>query len=74
MQRTFRASLHLSPSISSSNLPQVGAEYPLEPPKITFMTKVFHPNVNFDTGEICLDILKRDWSPAWSLQVAPPSP
>jgi ubiquitin-protein ligase len=31
---------------------------------------MFHPNVNFDTGEICLDILKREWTPAWSLEAA----
>lgn len=48
---------------------QVGPEYPMAPPSIRFVTKVFHPNVNFDSGEICLDILKREWSPAWSLQV-----
>ncbi|ETB63308.1 hypothetical protein, variant 3 [Plasmodium yoelii 17X] len=24
--------------------------YPIDPPMITFITKVFHPNVNFTTG------------------------
>jgi peroxin-4 len=42
--------------------------YPLVPPKATFVTKVFHPNVHFKTGEICLDILKTAWTPAWTLQ------
>jgi len=48
----------------------VGPDYPLTPPTMKFVTKIFHPNVYFDTGEICLDILKKDWSPAWSLQSA----
>ena len=45
-------------------------QYPMVPPTITFKTKIFHPNVMFKTGEICLDILKKEWSPAWSLQSA----
>lgn len=47
------------------NVPE---NYPHVPPKATFTTKVFHPNVHFKTGEICLDILKQNWSPAWTLQ------
>jgi len=43
--------------------------YPLAPPKVIFVTPVFHPNVLYKTGEICLDILKPDaWTPAWTLQ------
>ena len=42
--------------------------YPLVPPKVSFTTPIFHPNVLFNTGEICLDILKPDaWTPAWTL-------
>ena len=36
----------------------------------TFVTKVFHPNVHFRTGDVCLDILKKEWSPAWGVQAA----
>ncbi len=45
----------------------VSPQYPLVPPKASFITKIFHPNVHFKTGEICLDILKNSWSPAWTL-------
>lgn len=41
--------------------------YPLAPPRAAFETKIFHPNVHWKTGEICLDILKDAWSPAWTL-------
>ena len=47
-----------------------GSDYPLAPPTIKFVTKIFHPNVHFRTGDICLDILKKEWSPAWGLQAA----
>ncbi|KAK9840833.1 hypothetical protein WJX81_007780 [Elliptochloris bilobata] len=47
------------------NVPE---HYPLQPPSVRFRTKVFHPNFHFKTGEICLDILKHAWSPAWTLQ------
>ena len=33
-------------------------EYPFEPPKMKFMTKIWHPNVSSQTGAICLVSLK----------------
>ena len=41
--------------------------YPLSPPQVRFATRVFHPNVHVRTGEVCVDILKAAWSPAWTL-------
>ena len=43
-------------------------DYPLDPPSITFTTPVFHPNIHPTTGEICLDVLKTEWSAVWTLQ------
>ncbi|CAN6633031.1 ubiquitin-conjugating enzyme E2 1 [Trichomonascus vanleenenianus] len=37
--------------------------YPTAAPKAYFNTKIFHPNVDPQTGEVCVDTLKRDWSP-----------
>ncbi|KAI0817653.1 ubiquitin-conjugating enzyme [Xylaria sp. FL0064] len=41
--------------------------YPLAPPKITFRTQIVHANVSLRDGEICLDLLKEAWTPAYSV-------
>jgi peroxin-4 len=41
--------------------------YPLQPPKMTFRTPVVHPNIALQSGEICLDLLKDAWTPAYSV-------
>ena len=38
----------------------LGKNYPSEPPRGFFMTKIFHPNVA-SNGEICVNTLKKDW-------------
>jgi ubiquitin-conjugating enzyme E2 S len=36
-------------------------DYPKNPPKATFKTRIYHPNVDESSGAVCLDTLKKDW-------------
>lgn len=41
---------------------QIKDNYPDEPPECKFITKVFHPNINFKTGSICVNFLKAPYN------------
>merc|ERR1712054_458260 len=42
---------------------EIPPEYPFKPPALTFDTKVYHPNIKKSDGQVCQDILRKDWSP-----------
>jgi len=42
-------------------------DYPYKCPKITFLTKIFHPNID-ENGNICLDLLRNEsWVPSLNM-------
>lgn len=41
--------------------------YPLVPPKVDFITKIYHPNIDH-LGRVCLNSLKDDWNPVLQIR------
>ena len=39
------------------------SDFPASPPRGFFLTKIYHPNVEWSNGAICVNTLKRDWKP-----------
>ncbi|CRH02869.1 NEDD8-conjugating enzyme UBC12, putative [Plasmodium relictum] len=42
--------------------------YPINPPKIICLNKIFHPNID-EKGNVCLNVLKLEWNPIINLQM-----
>ncbi|KAF3934939.1 hypothetical protein ABW19_dt0207840 [Dactylella cylindrospora] len=42
--------------------------YPNAPPTANFKTKIWHPNVDEKSGEVCVDTLKTSWTPSTTLR------
>jgi ubiquitin-conjugating enzyme E2 D/E len=38
------------------------AQYPFKAPKLKFLTKVYHPSVQLETGDVCQDVVGQ-WGP-----------
>jgi ubiquitin-conjugating enzyme E2 H len=42
-------------------------QFPFKSPSVGFVQRILHPNVDENSGSICLDSLNKAWSPAFSL-------
>ena len=48
-------------------LADLSDNYPFKAPKCKFITRIYHPNINKETGELCENLYKKDWKPVKNL-------
>jgi ubiquitin-conjugating enzyme E2 H len=42
--------------------------FPFTSPSVGFVQRIFHPNVDEESGSICLDALNKSWSPTFTIR------
>jgi ubiquitin-protein ligase len=59
-----------TPSIDDEHQVQItlGAHYPRRAPRVKWLTDIFHPNIDPETGEVCLGVLMDRYLPKMGLR------
>ena len=42
-------------------------EYPFKAPSVGFLDAIYHPNIDLESGSVCLNALNQEWSPVYQL-------
>lgn len=46
---------------------ELPSNYPYSSPSVVFRTPIFHPNIDSQTGSVCLDVINQTWTPMFGL-------
>lgn len=46
---------------------QFSPQYPMKPPELTFLTKIYHPSVQDKDGKVCQEIIGKNWAPVLNM-------